>query len=134
MRSGRELNGRKEEENEEIGGELKQYSTEVAEEERTKKMQQKKKTKEGDLRKNKEFQACKPHVPFPQRLHKAKLEEKYSRFLNMFMKIEVNIPFSKALTQMHHYAKFMKDIMSRKIKIDEKGVVSLATTCSAVIQ
>ena len=97
-------------------------------------MQQKKKTKEGDLRKNKEFQACKPHVPFPQRLHKAKLEEQYSRFLNTFKKIEVNIPFSKALTQMHHYAKFMKDIMSRKIKIDEKGVVSLETTCSVVIQ
>ena len=51
----------------------------------------------------------------------------------MFKKIEVNVPFSKALTQMPHFAKFMKDIFSRKRKIVE-GVVSLTATCSAVIQ
>ena len=35
---------------------------------------------------------------------------------------------------MPHYAKFMKDILSRKRKIAEEGVVSLTATCSAVIQ
>ena len=35
---------------------------------------------------------------------------------------------------MPHFAKFMKDILSRKRKIAEEGVVSLAETCSAVIQ
>ena len=52
----------------------------------------------------------------------------------MFKKIEVNIPFLEALTQMPHYAKFIKDILSRKRKIYEEGVVSLTATCSAVIQ
>ena len=52
----------------------------------------------------------------------------------MFKKMEVNIHFSEALTQMPHYAKFMKDILSRKRKIVEEGVVSLTTTCSVVIQ
>ena len=51
----------------------------------------------------------------------------------MFKKIEINIPFSEALTQMTHYAKSMKDILSRKKRIDE-GVVSLTETCNAVIQ
>ena len=51
----------------------------------------------------------------------------------MFNKVEVNIPFSKALTQMPHYAKFMEDILSRKRKI-AKGVVSLTATCYVVIQ
>ena len=51
----------------------------------------------------------------------------------MFKKIEINIPFSEALTQMSHYAKFMKDILSRKRKISEEGVVSMIATCSAVI-
>ena len=51
----------------------------------------------------------------------------------MFKKMEVNIHFSEALTQMPHYAKFMKDILSRKRKITE-GVVSLTATYSAVIQ
>ena len=35
---------------------------------------------------------------------------------------------------MPHYAKFMKDILSRKRKIDEEGVVSLTATYSGVIQ
>ena len=52
----------------------------------------------------------------------------------MFKKIEINIPFLEALTQMPHYAKFMKDILSKKRKIAEKGIVSLTATCSAVIQ
>ena len=51
----------------------------------------------------------------------------------MFKKIEINIPFSEALTQMPHYEKFMKDILSKKRKIAEEGIVSLITTCSAMI-
>ena len=52
----------------------------------------------------------------------------------MFKNIEINIPFSEALTQMPHYAKFMKDILNKKRKIIEEGIVSLTGTCSAVIQ
>ena len=49
-----------------------------------------------------------------------KLEEQFSRFLNMFKKIEINIPFSEAV--------------SKKRKIAEEGVVSLIATYSVVIQ
>ena len=35
---------------------------------------------------------------------------------------------------MPNYAKFLKDILSKKKKIAEEGVVSLTATCSAVIQ
>ena len=52
----------------------------------------------------------------------------------MFKKIEINIPFSEALTQMLQYIKLMKDILSKKTKIIEEGIVSLTTTCSAVIK
>ena len=52
----------------------------------------------------------------------------------MFKKIDINIPFSEALTQMPLYAKFMEEILSRKRKIAEKGIVNLTATCSAVIQ
>ena len=61
------------------------------------------------------------------------MDEQFAKFLNMFKKIEFNILFAEALAQMLHYAKFMKDILSKKRKID-KGVVSLSATCSAVIQ
>ena len=52
----------------------------------------------------------------------------------MFKILEINIPFAKALAQMPHYAKFMKDILSKKRKLDEDGMVSLSATCSATIQ
>ena len=32
------------------------------------------------------------------------------------------------------YAKFMKEILSRKRKISEKGIVNLTATCNTVIQ
>ena len=35
---------------------------------------------------------------------------------------------------MAHYAKFMKDIISKKRKLDEGEVVSLSANCSAIIQ
>ena len=52
----------------------------------------------------------------------------------MFKKIEIHIHFSEALTQMPLYTKFMKEILSRKRKIAEEGIVKLTTTYSAVIQ
>ena len=73
-------------------------------------------------------------VPFPQRLQKAKIEKQFSKFLEIFKKIEINIPFVEAITQMPNYAKFLKDILSKKKKIDEEGIVSLTATCSAIIQ
>ena len=84
--------------------------------------------------KKEEVKAYEPQVPSPQKLQKTRLEEQFSRFLDMFKKIEINIPFSEALTQMPLYAKFMKDILSRKRKIVEEGIVSMRATCSAVIQ
>ena len=50
------------------------------------------------------------------------------------MKIEINIPFSEALTQMPQYAKFIKDILSKIRKVTEEGIVRLTTTYCAVIQ
>ena len=48
------------------------------------------------------------------------MEEQFSRFLDVFKKIEINIPFAKALTQMPNYAKFFKHILSKKRNVAEK--------------
>ena len=50
------------------------------------------KWKKENPRKKEEVKAYEPQVSFP--LQKAKLEEQFSRFLDMFKKIEINIPFS----------------------------------------
>ena len=74
-----------------------------------------------------------PVVPFPQRLQKAIIEEQFSRFLEVLKKIEVKLPFAEALIHMPNYAKFLKDILSKKRKFVEEGVMNLTATCSAVI-
>ena len=78
LRSGREMKEIKENEKKmaeiekhaEIGEEKKQNSSKVTERERTVTVQQKQPVEEGNLRKKYEVQACKPPVPFPQRLQK----------------------------------------------------------------
>ena len=52
----------------------------------------------------------------------------------MFKKLEINVPFAEALAQMPHYAKFLKDILNKKRKFNEDGVVNVSATCSAVIK
>ena len=73
-------------------------------------------------------------MPFPQRLQKSRREEQFSKFLDIFKKIEINIPFTEVISQMPLYAKFLKEVLSKKRKIAEEGIVSLTATCSAIIQ
>ena len=77
--------------------------------------------------------AYQPPIPFPQRPKQSKLDNQYSKFLNMFKKLKINIPFAEALAQMPQYEKFMKDIINKKRKLDEGGVVSLSANYSAII-
>ena len=44
------------------------------------------------------------------------------------------MPFTEVVTQMPLYAKFLKDMLSKKRKIVEEGIVNLTATCSAVIK
>ena len=80
----------------EIREEIKQHISETVEEDKIAKMHQEQQVEQGNLGKKEEVKSYNPQVPFPQRLEKAKLEKKFSKFLNMFKKIEMNIPFSEA--------------------------------------
>ena len=44
------------------------------------------------------------------------------------------MPFTEVVTQMPLYAKILKDILSKKRKIAEEGIVNLTAICSAVIK
>ena len=82
----------------------------------------------------KDIKGSRPAVPFPQRLQKSKLEEQFPRFLKTFQKLEISMPFTEVVTQMPLYAKFLKDMLSKKRKIVEEGIVNLTATCSAVMK
>ncbi|XP_062100520.1 uncharacterized protein LOC133806413 [Humulus lupulus] len=64
-------------------------------------------------------------LPFPQRFHKKEIDEKFAKFLNIFKKIYINIPFMDALEQMSNYTKFMKELMSKKCKLEDYETVKL---------
>lgn len=73
-------------------------------------------------------------LPYPERAKKDKLDSQFSKFLEIFKKLQINIPFADALTQMPNYAKFMKDVLSKKKKFDEHGTIFLTENCSAILQ
>ncbi|KAJ9536445.1 hypothetical protein OSB04_un000380 [Centaurea solstitialis] len=75
-----------------------------------------------------------PRVPYPNRLKSHKDEIQFSKFLEVFKKLHINIPFADALAQMPSYVKFLKDIISNKRKIEEHATVALTEECSAIIQ
>ena len=50
-----------------------------------------------------------------------------------FKKLHINILFADALEQMPSYVKFMKDILSRKRRLDDFETVKLIEECSVVL-
>ncbi|XP_061337346.1 uncharacterized protein LOC133284360, partial [Gastrolobium bilobum] len=73
-------------------------------------------------------------VPYPQRLKQEIQKQHYARFLDIFKKLQINIPFAEALENMPHYAKFTKDLLSKKRKLKDGETVALTEECSALIQ
>ncbi|XP_075515772.1 uncharacterized protein LOC142550583 [Primulina tabacum] len=52
-------------------------------------------------------------------LKKAKLDAQFGKFLKVFKKLHINIPFADALMQTPSYAKFLKDILANKRKLED---------------
>ncbi|XP_022869436.1 uncharacterized protein LOC111388857 [Olea europaea var. sylvestris] len=69
-----------------------------------------------------------PPLPFPQKYLNKEFDEKFAKFLEVFKKIHINIPFAEALAQMPNYAKFLKEVM------EEFESVKLIEEYSAILQ
>ncbi|XP_015960503.1 uncharacterized protein LOC107484443 [Arachis duranensis] len=75
-----------------------------------------------------------PKAPYPQRLKNDGKDSQFSRFLEIFKKLHINIPFAEALEQMSLYAKLLKEFMTRKRNWGEKETIVLTEESSAIIQ
>ncbi|XP_057785208.1 uncharacterized protein LOC131002758 [Salvia miltiorrhiza] len=73
-------------------------------------------------------------IPFPQRHKKERMKERLSKFLEIFKKVNINVPLVEMLLEMPQYAKFLKDIVSRKKKLGEFETMRLNEECSAILQ
>ncbi|XP_070050456.1 uncharacterized protein [Nicotiana tomentosiformis] len=57
-------------------------------------------------------------LPFPQKLCREKLDKQFERFLDVLKQVHVNLPFTEVLSQMPAYAKFLKEILTKKRTIN----------------
>ncbi|XP_061372557.1 uncharacterized protein LOC133315031 [Gastrolobium bilobum] len=73
-------------------------------------------------------------APYPLRQKQDKEKQQYSKFMEMFKKLQINIPFSEALENMSLYAKFMKDLLSNRHKLREMETIALTKESSVVIK
>lgn len=72
------------------------------------------------------------NVPYPQCLKKEVKDQQFSKFLELFKKLQINIPFAETLQQMR-YAKYVKETLSNKRKLKEEEMVLLTKECSTII-
>jgi len=51
-------------------------------------------------------------------------EKQFTKFMDMFKRLQINISFTKALEQMSTYAKFMKELLIKKKKFIEQEALN----------
>jgi hypothetical protein len=76
----------------------------------------------------------KPPIPYPQRFEKSKNEGQFKKFVELLKQLNITIPFTEAMTQMPSFAKFLKEILTNKKKIEDEETVMLTAECSAILQ
>ncbi|XP_050909182.1 uncharacterized protein LOC127122952 [Lathyrus oleraceus] len=76
----------------------------------------------------------KPPIPYPQRLAKSKTEGQFRKFVELLKQLNITIPFTEAITWMPSYAKFLKEILYNKKKLEDDETLTLNAECSAIIQ
>ncbi|XP_048227304.1 uncharacterized protein LOC125369335 [Ricinus communis] len=86
-----------------------------------------------DRKKNlvKEYQ---PPILYPARLRQEKVDQQFGKFLDLFKQLCINLPFVEAILQMPKYAKFLKEILSNKRRLEDLGLVILSEECTAILQ
>ncbi|XP_022889123.1 uncharacterized protein LOC111404564 [Olea europaea var. sylvestris] len=70
-------------------------------------------------------------IPFPQGLKKNKQDTNYENFLDILKKLQINIFFIDAILQIPSYVKFLKEMLTKKIKLSEFEIVALTEESSA---
>ncbi|XP_070050027.1 uncharacterized protein [Nicotiana tomentosiformis] len=95
---------------------------------------QKKKKNDNSTNNETEERKYMPALPFPQKQRREKLDKQFKCFLEVFKQVHVNIPSIEVRSQMPAYAKFIKEILSKKRKVEETPVVKLTEHYSAILQ
>lgn len=79
------------------------------------------------------IKSCQPLIPYSKCLKRkyTKRENQFSKFLDAFKKLYINIPFVDFLNEMRNYEKFMKEILTNKRWLKDSKIVNMFAKCSA---
>ena len=70
-------------------------------------------------------------VSYPERLKKTKPD--ISKFMKIFKKLQVNIPFADMVEQVPRYTRYLKDIFAKKRKLPHGEQVAMTEQCNVVL-
>lgn len=62
------------------------------------------------------------------------MDDEFKKFLNLFKKLHIYLPFIEALLQMSRYTKFLKELLTNKRIMEEISTVTLSEECTAILQ
>ncbi|PPR90617.1 hypothetical protein GOBAR_AA30066 [Gossypium barbadense] len=65
---------------------------------------------------------------------KDRTEEKFGKFVKLLKKLHINLPFIEVLSQMLNSAKFLKELLSNKRKLEATSHVELNAVCSVILK
>ncbi|XP_039130917.1 uncharacterized protein LOC120267328 [Dioscorea cayenensis subsp. rotundata] len=72
-------------------------------------------------------------LPFPAKARKDQPDEQYKKFLDICKTLYINVPLVEALAQMLWYAKFLKELLTNKRKLEDVSSVTLSEEFSALL-
>ena len=67
-----------------------------------------------------------PRIPYSPIVRKDQQDEQFKKLLDMLKTFHITVPFVEALAQMPHYAKFLKELLTNKRKLEEVSMVTLS--------
>ncbi|CAH9097553.1 unnamed protein product [Cuscuta epithymum] len=75
-----------------------------------------------------------PPVPFPNRLKSSKLSSSFEEIYKLLSKVNVNLPLLDVIKNMPAYAKFLKELSTRKRRYEPNEKVFVSKAVSDVLQ
>ncbi|TQD87256.1 hypothetical protein C1H46_027180 [Malus baccata] len=72
-------------------------------------------------------------MPYPERLKPKAKDQQLTYFMKTLSKVQINLPLIDAIKNIPSYAKFFKDVCTKKKKLVDFEKVILTKQCSAVL-
>ena len=74
-----------------------------------------------------------PPLPYPERLIPKAKNQQLKNFIQTLAKVQINLPLLEAIKKIPFYAKFLKDVCTKKKKLVETEKIVLTEQCSAFL-